>query len=74
LRLASLGPKDGNSARIVPAPTHVQIASRVATHREAVTRELARLSRIGIIERRGGTLVIKDVNRLTAMVRDATGE
>lgn len=74
LRLASLGPKSGNTARIVPAPTHVQIASRVATHREAVTRELARLSRIGILERRGGTLVIKDVDRLTAMVRDATGE
>jgi CRP/FNR family transcriptional regulator, cyclic AMP receptor protein len=74
LRLASLGPKNGNSARIVPAPTHVEIASRVSTHREAVTRELARLSRIGIIERRRGTLVIKDVDRLADMVRDATGE
>jgi CRP-like cAMP-binding protein len=74
LRLASLGPKDGNSARIVPAPTHVEIASRVSTHREAVTRELNRLSRIGIIERRGGTLMVKDVTRLAEMVHDATGE
>jgi CRP-like cAMP-binding protein len=74
LRLASLGPKDGKSARIVPAPTHVEIASRVSTHREAVTRELNRLSRIGIIERRGGTLLVKDVDRLTEMVHDATGE
>jgi len=74
LRLASLGPKEGKSARIVPAPTHVEIASRVSTHREAVTRELNRLSRIGIIERRRGTLMIADVDRLAEMVHDATGE
>jgi len=74
LRLASLGPKQGKLARIVPAPTHVEIASRISTHREAVTRELNRLSRIGIIERRGGTLLVKDVDRLTEMVHDATGE
>ena len=74
LRLASLGSKDGKAARIVPAPTHVEIASRVSTHREAVTRELNRLSRIGIIERRGGTLLVTDVDRLAEMVHDATGE
>ena len=74
LRLTSLASKDGRSARIVPAPTHVEIASRVSTHREAVTRELNRLSRIGIIERRSGTLLVKDVDRLAEMVHDATGE
>ena len=74
LRLATLGPRQGKSARIVPAPTHVEIASRVSTHREAVTRELNRLSRIGIIERRGGTLLVKDVDRLAGMVQSATGE
>jgi len=74
LRLASLGPREGKSARIVPAPTHVEIASRVSTHREAVTRELSRLARIGIIERRGGTLLVKDVEELTEMVHKATGE
>jgi len=74
LRLASLGSKQGKVARIVPAPTHVEIASRISTHREAVTRELNRLSKIGIIERRGGTLLVKDVDRLAEMVHDATGE
>jgi CRP/FNR family transcriptional regulator, cyclic AMP receptor protein len=74
LRLATFGPREGKSARIVPAPTHVDIASRVSTHREAVTRELSRLSRIGIIERRGGTLLVKDVDRLAQMIHDATGE
>jgi CRP-like cAMP-binding protein len=74
LRLASLGPREGKSARIVPAPTHVEIASRVSTHREAVTRELNRLARIGIIERRGGTLLVKNVEELAEMVHKATGE
>ena len=74
LRLANLASKDGKPTRIVPAPTHVEIASRVSTHREAVTRELSRLSRIGIIERKGAALIVKDIERLSEMVHDATGE
>lgn len=74
LRLAKLAPRSGRAAHIDPAPTHVDIASRTSTHREAVTRELSRLSRIGIVERRGRTLVVHDVNRLAAMVHEATGE
>jgi CRP/FNR family cyclic AMP-dependent transcriptional regulator len=74
LRLASLAPREGKGARIVPAPTHVEIASRISTHREAVTRELNRLSRIGLIERQGSGLLVKDVERLTDMVHEATGE
>ena len=73
LRLANLH-KAGNSARIVPAPTHVEIASRVSTHREAVTRELNRIARLGIIERQGHTLLVKDVDRLALIVHHATGE
>jgi CRP-like cAMP-binding protein len=74
LRLAHMVPREGKSARIVPAPTHVEIANRISTHREAVTRELNRLSRIGIIERRGGTLLVRDIDRLATMVHEATGE
>jgi CRP/FNR family transcriptional regulator, cyclic AMP receptor protein len=74
LRLASLAPRKGNSARIVPAPTHAEIASRVSTHREAVTRELNRLSRMGLIERQNGTLVVGDLDRLAAMLHEMTGE
>jgi CRP-like cAMP-binding protein len=74
LRLANLAPREGKGARIVPPPTHVEIASRVSTHREAVTRELNHLRRIGLAERRGGALVIKDVDRLAEMVHEATGE
>lgn len=74
LRLARLAPTDGKGARIASAPTHSEIASRISTHREAVTRELNRLSRLGIIERRGGALLVKDVDRLAAMVHEVTGE
>ena len=74
LRLASLAPREGKGAQIIPAPTHVEIASRVSTHREAVTRELNRLSRIGIIGRKRGALLVKDVDRLAEMVHEATGE
>ena len=74
LRLAKLASHSGKTAEINPAPVHADIASRTSTHREAVTRELSRLSKLGIVERRGRALVIKDVSRLTAMVHDATGE
>jgi len=74
LRLAKLAPREGKTARIFPAPTHAEIASRISTHREAVTRELNRLSRHGIIECRGHALLIKDVDRLAAMVHEVTGE
>ena len=74
LRLASLVPREGKGARLEPAPTHAEIASRVSTHREAVTRELSRLSRIGIIERQNGTLIVWDLERLSAMLHEMTGE
>ena len=74
LRLASLAPREGKGARVHPAPTHAEIASRVSTHREAVTRELNRLARIGIIERQTGALIVRDLERLAAMLHEMTGE
>jgi CRP/FNR family transcriptional regulator, cyclic AMP receptor protein len=74
LRLANLARREGKSARIVPAPSHMEIASRVSTHREAVTRELNYLSRVGIIERRDDILLVRDVDRLAEMLHEATGE
>jgi CRP/FNR family transcriptional regulator, cyclic AMP receptor protein len=74
LRLASLSPREGKGARLDPAPTHAEIASRISTHREAVTRELNRLARIGIIERKSGTLIVRDLDRLAAMLHEMTGE
>jgi CRP-like cAMP-binding protein len=68
LRLGRDGKTAGNTARIEPAPTHAEIASRIATHREAVTRELGELARAGLVERDGTALVIRDVGRLARLV------
>ena len=41
LRLAEAAAKGKEPALLSPAPTHAEIASRISTHREAVTREFA---------------------------------
>jgi CRP-like cAMP-binding protein len=74
LRLANLTAGMSNSALISPAPTHSEIASRISTHREAVTRELNRLARIGLIERPKNAIVVKDLSRLKELVHNAGGE
>jgi CRP/FNR family cyclic AMP-dependent transcriptional regulator len=74
LRLAGMPTPRGKTASIDPTPTHAEIASRTSTHREAVTRELNRLTKMGILEQRSRVLWIKDLARLEALVRDAGGE
>jgi CRP-like cAMP-binding protein len=74
LRLAREASPGQKSAVIFPAPTHAELATRVSTHREAVTRGLGELTRAGIVEKRGGTLVIRDVEALAAMVHEALSE
>ncbi len=74
LRLAGENSSPETAAVIKPAPTHSAIASRVSTHREAVTRELNRLAGLSLVERRGNALIIKDMARLAEMVQDAKGE
>lgn len=60
--------------QVSPAPTHSEIAARISTHREAVSREFSRLKQFGIIERRGKALIVKDRARLERMVHEASGE
>jgi CRP/FNR family cyclic AMP-dependent transcriptional regulator len=74
LRLAK-APADGlGPHQITPAPKHVEIAAQISTHREAVSREISRLKRLGILERRGRSLIVNDYARLESMVHDASGE
>ena len=63
-----------NRALISPAPTHVQLASRIGTHREAVTRELAWLQKQGIVAQQGRELAVGDVRKLAEIVRAAAGD
>ena len=73
LRLARDHMAGENVARIHPAPTHVEIANRISTHREAVTRELNQLSRDGLVERQSGALIVRDVEQLARLVQSVVG-
>jgi CRP/FNR family cyclic AMP-dependent transcriptional regulator len=74
LRMATTSEGGGGHHEINPAPTHSEIAGRISTHREAVSREISRLKQLGIIETRGRALIVRDYARLERMVHDATGE
>ncbi len=66
LRLARRGMISATAARIRPLPKHAEIASRINTHREAVSRTLAQLQRMDIVRRSHGELLVPDVGRLRA--------
>ena len=71
LRLAHAGRIVDGAGRISPPPTHAEIAARISTHREAVTRELKQLERKGVIERNRGSIVIKNLEEFEQMVEEA---
>jgi CRP-like cAMP-binding protein len=64
LRLAEAAAKGKTQAILSPAPKHAEIASRISTHREAVTREFAWLEAQGYVVKDGRTLKIPDLERL----------
>jgi len=73
LKRARAGRTEGNAAIIDPAPRHADLASRVSTYREQVTRELSSLARVGLIERAGRALVVRDLARLARLADAARG-
>jgi CRP/FNR family transcriptional regulator, cyclic AMP receptor protein len=74
LRMAKAALGDAGKSELNPAPTHSDLAARISTHREAVSRELSRLTKLGIIERKGRSITVKDMERLERMVEEAGGE
>jgi CRP-like cAMP-binding protein len=71
IRLSQDREKIGNEGVISPPPPHQEIADRICSRREAVTRELKKLEREGLLNRRRGALVLTDVDALTARVEHA---
>ncbi len=59
---------------IDPFPTHANLAARIGTHREAVTREIGFLAGQGIVRAIDRRRAAVDVARLGALVAKATGE
>ena len=64
VRLAAAAPAQGRGVVIKPAPTHYEIAARIGSHREAVTRELSRMEQAGLLEIRRQEIHVVDVERL----------
>jgi CRP-like cAMP-binding protein len=72
LRLARPAASVPEPPVVSPPPTHAELAARVSSHREAVTRELNALERAGLIARRRGAIVLLDAAQLRRMVTEAT--
>jgi CRP-like cAMP-binding protein len=66
LRLAKASP---SGLSIDPAPTHAELANRIGSHREAVTRELGSLAERNIVRSGRRWLEILDIDRLQQEVR-----
>lgn len=66
LRLSE--PVQGEVGRAVvqPSPTHFDLATRISTHREAVSREMSKLAKQNLLTKEAGCLQLHDVERLRA--------
>jgi CRP-like cAMP-binding protein len=72
LRLARQDRENPKRAIIVTPPNQSELAARINTRRETVSREINAMERDGLIERRRGAIVINDVVRLTAELQAAS--
>lgn len=73
LRLAEEVSAGANTVILSPAPKHSDLANLVSTHREAVTRELNNLVRLGLVRRESNKLVIVDMKKMRALVNQGRG-
>ena len=61
-------PAPGGLIHIEQMPTHQELAIMVNTSRETVSRALSELSRLGIVEKDGRRLIIREPEQLAALV------
>jgi len=73
LRLARPDREDPRRAIILTPPNQSELAARINTRRETVSREINAMERGGLIERRRGAIVINDALRLSAEIEAANG-
>ena len=72
--LLRLARRDRNGDLTVnPAPTHAELASRIGTHREAVTREMRALVQMNVIRNRRRSLEFLDIEHLERVVSRQVG-
>jgi CRP/FNR family transcriptional regulator, cyclic AMP receptor protein len=68
LRLARPDRENPKRAIIFAPPNQSELASRINTRRETVSREINAMEREGLIQRRRGAIVITDALRLSARI------
>lgn len=74
LRMCDHRTDDGGAISIDPAPSHYELATRLSTHREAVSRELSFLASRNVIELGRRRIRVLDVARLTALAEAREAE
>lgn len=67
LRLAAVVPAQDDRVLIARMPTHAELATRIGSHREAVSRELAQLARENLLRQTGRSLEILSLSGLKAI-------
>ncbi len=72
LRLAVRTRKSQLTAVIKELPTHEEIANMITSHREAVTKELSALRKLGLIDKRGKSLVLLNTESLEQKISGRT--
>lgn len=73
LRLAcETGKQPDGSCMLSPAPRHADIAARVSTTREQVTREISALVKRGLLTKHPQGMLVTDVHALDRMVERAS--
>jgi CRP/FNR family transcriptional regulator, cyclic AMP receptor protein len=74
LRFGSERAVGSDTVLLSPSPTLADLADRISTHREAVSREMSRLAQAGILKREGHDLRITSLSRLADLVTLAKGD
>lgn len=70
LRLVSPIPGKPRQGELAGDLTHAELAARIGTHREAVTREIGSLIRSGYLRKEEGRLVVSDVRTLSSSLAE----
>jgi CRP-like cAMP-binding protein len=71
LRLAEAAGVQEGRVEIRPAPTQFELAHRISSHREVVSREMSGLAKAGLVVKRQGALIVSDLEQLRGLIADA---
>lgn len=74
LRIVASSEQRDGEVLLAPAPLLIDIAARVSTHREAVSRVISRLHEKGILRREGANIRVLDADHLRKLLLEEKGE